>query len=76
MSDLIDFDYPVRQTGRYEESTAAGERVAAFIPSPLPPQPGLVMPVESRLFYHYSDTSIRLSRMDALLAEDTEPLQA
>ncbi|MDI9409353.1 MAG: Fic family protein [Candidatus Pacebacteria bacterium] len=68
-SSLNDFVPPPRITGRYEDTTAGGETVSAFIPIPLPPEPPLVMPSNSHFFLLFSDTNNKLSRMDALVEQ-------
>ncbi len=59
----------IRQTGRYERSTVAGEEVSAFIPAPLPPRdPPLDLEVLGPLIAHASE---RLRLLD--LAGDLVP---
>jgi Fic family protein len=51
-------------TGRYETTTASGERVQAFVPSPLPPDPPLALagPLQQLL----EQALLALGRLDSL----------
>ena len=51
-------------TGQYETTVAAGERVRAFVPAPLPPRPRLDLrgPLERRL----ESASLALGRLDSV----------
>lgn len=53
-------------TGQYETTVAAGERVRAFVPAPLPPRPRLDLrgPLERRL----ESASLALGRLDSVSA--------
>jgi Fic family protein len=53
-----------RPTGRYLETAAAGERVRAFVPAPLPPRPALrwSTPLRAR----FDAALVSLGRLDAL----------
>ena len=58
--------------GRYESANAGGERVCAFVPAPLPPDPALVLdgPLQQTL----EAATLALGRLDAvsmLLPDDT-----
>ncbi len=59
-------------TGRYETSTVAGEKIKAFIPAPLPPEPPLeINNRRQRLLEH---AALALGRLDsiALLLPDPD----
>ena len=65
------------QIGRYESASAGGERVRAFVPAPLPPDPALVLdgPLQRAL----EAATLALGRLDAvslLLPDDTVFLYA
>ena len=59
-------------TGRYEKITVGGETVRAFVPSPLPPTPALVLqgPIQSLL----ERALLALGRLDSVstLLPDTQ----
>ena len=58
-------------TGRYEVTAVAGERVRAFVPAPLPPQPAVEMsPERQRLL---EDALLACGRLDAVTALLPEP---
>ena len=52
-----------RMTGQYLTSTAAGERVPAFVPKPLPPRPPVRL--ESELRDRFDAALVALGRLDA-----------
>ncbi len=52
------------ETGRYEETAVGGERVRAFVPSPLPPQPPLVF--EGDLQRVLESAVLALGRLDGV----------
>ena len=65
------------QIGRYESASAGGQRVRAFVPAPLPPDPALVLdgPLQRAL----EAATLALGRLDAvsmLLPDDTVFLYA
>ena len=51
-------------TGRYEVTVAGGERVEAFIPDPLPPDPDIAF--DRKLVEQLSLASLALGRLDSL----------
>jgi Fic family protein len=51
-------------TGRYETTASAGERVQAFVPAPLPPQPPLVF--DGSLQPRLERAHLALGRLDSL----------
>lgn len=53
-----------RKTGRYEITTLAGERVKAFIPLPLPPNPPIQW--SSILMDRQQRAAMALGRLDAI----------
>ena len=58
-------------TGRFEVATVAGERVEAFVPAPLPPQPAIVMDHgRQRLL---ENALLACGRLDAITALLPEP---
>ncbi len=50
--------------GRYIETVAGGEVVRAFVPTPLPPQPGIAM--EGELLFAFALASEALGRLDGV----------
>lgn len=60
---------PVRQTGRYERSTIAGEAINAFVPFPLPPNVPLALDGDARVALLEAEQA--LARLD--LAGDMVP---
>ena len=52
------------ETGRYEETAVGGERVRAFVPAPLPPQPPLAF--EGDLQSALENAVLALGRLDAI----------
>ena len=52
------------ETGRYEVSSIAGEAVRAFIPSPLPPEPSLVL--DGRSHQALESAGLALGRLDGV----------
>lgn len=60
---------PVRQTGRYERSTIAGEAINAFVPYPLPPTVPLALDGDAHVALLAAEQA--LSRLD--LAGDMVP---
>lgn len=56
---------PASRLGRYVESVTGGERVRAFVPPPLPPEPPLDL---SRLFTLYDTARGAIGRLDGVTA--------
>ena len=55
-----------REIGRYEISTTSGERVRAFVPAPLPPDPPLVL--DGALQQAFESAALALGRLDGISA--------
>ena len=55
-----------REIGSYEISTTSGERVRAFVPAPLPPDPPLVL--DSALQQAFESAALALGRLDGISA--------
>lgn len=51
-------------TGRYEVSSAGGERVTAFVPAPLPPVPPLAL--DGELLVRLEQANLALGRLDSV----------
>ncbi len=60
---------PVRQTGRYERSTIAGEAISAFVPFPLPPSVPIALDGDAQVALLAAEQA--LARLD--LAGDIVP---
>ncbi|MDE2783241.1 MAG: Fic family protein, partial [Gemmatimonadota bacterium] len=59
-------------TGRYEVTVTGGERVKAFVPTPLPPRPPLVLDGPLRSTLEAAAMSLgRLDGMSSLLPDHT-----
>lgn len=54
------------EIGRYEISTTSGERVRAFVPAPLPPDPPLVL--DGALQQAFESATLALGRLDGISA--------
>ena len=52
------------QVGHYKETAAGGEQVRAFVPAPLPPQPGIAM--DGALLREFAAASEALGRLDGV----------
>ena len=60
------------ETGRYESTSAGGERVRSFVPLPLPPKP--VIGLDGSLQQELETATLALGRLDAvstLLPDET-----
>ena len=55
-----------REIGRYEISTTSGERIRAFVPAPLPPDPPLVL--DGALQQAFESATLALGRLDGISA--------
>ena len=53
-----------KDLGRYETTTAGGERVRAYVPAPLPPRPALR--IEGRMQQTLESATLALGRLDAV----------
>lgn len=53
-----------REIGRYEISTTSGERIRAFVPAPLPPDPPLVL--DGALQQAFESATLALGRLDGI----------
>ncbi len=61
-------------TGQFVSQTTPGESVRAFVPAPLPPDPGIDWTTERVMAQQKAETALgRLDGVTTLLPEGTEP---
>ena len=53
-------------SGRYETTSAGGERIRAFVPAPLPPAPPIAL--DGSLQQAFESAALALGRLDAVSA--------